>query len=211
MYSVHDTPCGVGFPIRTSADQRSLASPRGFSQRATSFIASWRQGIHRTLFSRSRISAAARAQDQTAPDEVSPTRPARAYPDDNSTICLSQLHTHDERHPSRHATGLPTAPRWNNIHQIQIHRLKEHARHKPQGSVPENCRGKSAPFAWHRNLGTAQPEAPTHKRHRMADRATMQCIVGRLSTPPGDFTYGEMEASGFEPLTPCLQSRCSTS
>ena len=43
-------PKGVGFPIRTSADQRSLASPRGFSQRATSFIASWRQGIHRTPF-----------------------------------------------------------------------------------------------------------------------------------------------------------------
>ena len=48
-----DTPKGVGFPIRTSADQRSLASPRGFSQRATSFIASWRQGIHRTPLSRS--------------------------------------------------------------------------------------------------------------------------------------------------------------
>ena len=42
---------GVGFPIRTPADQRSLASPRGFSQRATSFIASRRQGIHRTPFS----------------------------------------------------------------------------------------------------------------------------------------------------------------
>jgi hypothetical protein len=46
-------PLRVGFPIRTSADQRSLASPRGFSQRATSFFASWRQGIHRTLLSRS--------------------------------------------------------------------------------------------------------------------------------------------------------------
>ena len=44
------SPKGRGFPIRTSADQRSLASPRGFSQRATSFIASWRQGIHRTPF-----------------------------------------------------------------------------------------------------------------------------------------------------------------
>ncbi len=47
------SPKGRGFPIRTPADQRSLASPRGFSQRATSFIASWRQGIHRTPFSRS--------------------------------------------------------------------------------------------------------------------------------------------------------------
>jgi hypothetical protein len=47
------SPQRRGFPIRTSADQRSLASPRGFSQRATSFIASWRQGIHRTPFSHS--------------------------------------------------------------------------------------------------------------------------------------------------------------
>jgi hypothetical protein len=53
MYSGPDTLERVGFPIRTSADQRSLASPRGFSQRATSFIASWRQGIHRTPLSRS--------------------------------------------------------------------------------------------------------------------------------------------------------------
>ena len=36
----------MGFPIRKSADQRVLAPPRGFSQRATSFIASQCQGIH---------------------------------------------------------------------------------------------------------------------------------------------------------------------
>ena len=34
------TPFGVGFPIRISTDQRALAPPRSFSQRATSFIAS---------------------------------------------------------------------------------------------------------------------------------------------------------------------------
>jgi hypothetical protein len=37
---------GVGCPIRRSSDQSLLAAPQGFSQRATSFIASWRQGIH---------------------------------------------------------------------------------------------------------------------------------------------------------------------
>ena len=46
MYSGWDHPCGWGCPIRKSADQRSLASPRGLTQRATSFIASYRQGIH---------------------------------------------------------------------------------------------------------------------------------------------------------------------
>ena len=46
MNSAQDTPCGVGCPIRRSRDHRSLASPPGFSQRATSFIASQCQGIH---------------------------------------------------------------------------------------------------------------------------------------------------------------------
>ncbi len=35
----------VGFPIRRCPDQRVLAPPRTLSQRATSFIASQRQGI----------------------------------------------------------------------------------------------------------------------------------------------------------------------
>jgi hypothetical protein len=37
----------VGFPIRTLPDQSLLPTPRHFSQAATSFIASDRQGIHR--------------------------------------------------------------------------------------------------------------------------------------------------------------------
>ena len=53
MCSGEDTPCRVGCPIRMSTDQRLLAAPHGFSQRATSFIASWCQGIHRMPFSRS--------------------------------------------------------------------------------------------------------------------------------------------------------------
>src|SRR5947209_12104401 len=35
-----------GFPIRKSPDYRLLAAPRGLSQLATSFIASYCQGIH---------------------------------------------------------------------------------------------------------------------------------------------------------------------
>ena len=38
----------VGFPIRKSADQSLFAAPHGLTQRTTSFIASQRQGIHRT-------------------------------------------------------------------------------------------------------------------------------------------------------------------
>jgi hypothetical protein len=46
MYSAGDDPKGPGFPIRKSTDQRVLAPPRSLSQRATSFVASVRQGIH---------------------------------------------------------------------------------------------------------------------------------------------------------------------
>ena len=53
MYSDHDTHRWVGCPIRISTDQSLLAAPHGFSQRATSFVASWCQGIHRMPFSRS--------------------------------------------------------------------------------------------------------------------------------------------------------------
>ena len=38
----------MGSPIRKSSDQSSFAAPQGLSQRTTSFIASQRQGIHRT-------------------------------------------------------------------------------------------------------------------------------------------------------------------
>ena len=41
-----------GFPIRKSTDQSLLTAPRGLSQRATSFIASARQGIHQMLLRR---------------------------------------------------------------------------------------------------------------------------------------------------------------
>ena len=43
-----DSPCGLGCPIRTSADRRPSAPPRGFSQLITSFFASESQGIPRT-------------------------------------------------------------------------------------------------------------------------------------------------------------------
>jgi hypothetical protein len=39
----------VGFPIRRSPDQRLYTAPRGLSQCPTSFIGTWRQGIHRKL------------------------------------------------------------------------------------------------------------------------------------------------------------------
>ena len=48
MYSADNKEClhSVGSPIRKSPDHRLLASPRGLSQLATSFIAYLCQGIH---------------------------------------------------------------------------------------------------------------------------------------------------------------------
>jgi hypothetical protein len=48
MYLPEDKRClhHLGSPIRKSPDHRLLASPRGLSQLATSFIAYLRQGIH---------------------------------------------------------------------------------------------------------------------------------------------------------------------
>src|SRR4030042_7014347 len=40
----------VGCPIRKSTDQRLFAPTRSLSQRTTSFLASYRQGIHQMLF-----------------------------------------------------------------------------------------------------------------------------------------------------------------
>ena len=44
------TPQAVGFPIQIFSDQSLLATPRNFSQPITSFIASYRQGIHQMPF-----------------------------------------------------------------------------------------------------------------------------------------------------------------
>src|ERR1700738_930300 len=96
MNSDEDTRYRVGCPIRTSRDHRSLASPPGFSQRATSFIASQCQGIHQmpllALDPRRNICSAAQNRRAQGQDPYA-TRPhmktllrtrsslaARAYP-----------------------------------------------------------------------------------------------------------------------------------
>ena len=51
-YVFNKRSCGFaagGFPIRISSDQRLCTAPRGFSQCPTSFVGTYRQGIHRKL------------------------------------------------------------------------------------------------------------------------------------------------------------------
>ena len=65
----------VGCPIRRPPDQSLLATPRSFSQPATSFFASRRQGIRQTPFSRL---ISTHSLKEFAPMRRS--RPARARP-----------------------------------------------------------------------------------------------------------------------------------
>jgi hypothetical protein len=69
-------PKGVGCPIRTLWDQSLLAAPPELSQRATSFIASWCQGIHRMPFSYSNIDPHL-AQEQPTQRQRRPKGPHR--------------------------------------------------------------------------------------------------------------------------------------
>ena len=71
MDSVRDLPCGRGCPIRRPADQRALAPPRSFSQRATSFIASWRQGIHQMPLPKRLIAKPVARRDKPRSQQVS--------------------------------------------------------------------------------------------------------------------------------------------
>ena len=82
MDSVTDTSCEVGCPIRRSSDQSLLAAPQGLSQRATSFIASRRQGIHQMPFSHSpRPSGKSRRPEPSAhPIGAEQAYPCRAPP-----------------------------------------------------------------------------------------------------------------------------------
>ncbi len=103
-------PKGVGCPIRTSTDQRLLAAPRGFSQRATSFIASWCQGIHRMPFSRSRsLSTMHRNHPQRS---TVTSRRSRRSPAANRRNRNDPVQTDHSRsaHNSRHLNVQPA--RW---------------------------------------------------------------------------------------------------
>jgi len=95
-------PIGVGCPIRISTDQRLLAAPRGFSQRATSFIASWCQGIHRMPLSRSRSSQIQpEGQTQDPPRTGAIHTPISRHANTTHTQQASSRHTHIQINPSR--------------------------------------------------------------------------------------------------------------
>ena len=191
MYSDADLPRGRGFPIRTSADQRSLASPRGFSQRATSFIASWRQGIHRTPFSCS-------------------TTPATAHPRAG----------HKTPHPGNHRSKPERASTLYHSQNEQTHNVRRPPHNQPIRFTCQTTQHAQAPPPHRRQHPEAPMDRAGHPR-RSQDPQTedrrQTAGTAKLKTPrtPGHPTQdipheGDiLETVGIEPTTPCLQSRCS--
>ena len=196
-------------------DQRPLAAPHGFSQRATSFIASWHQGIHRMPFSHSRLHYPEALPHPGAPHHTPPPQTSSRTP---KAAMHSRLHTprNIPRHaptpltedqnpdserpppplnppksqdePSQAPSGQTRDPARPEAHQNLIHPDKEHATPYPQGSQPHSPR----------------PDPGSPPRHQTA--------TATLSSPPASQTNPApptLEAIGLEPTTPCLQSRRS--
>ena len=152
MDSAGDLPKGRGFPIRTSADQRSLASPRGFSQRATSFIASWRQGIHRTPFFHSH-SRAARTQDQPARSPHKRRQQHLRY-SHNQIFFACQRSPGGDAHPrARTPTPEPSRPRHPKMPR-HAHPLRGRAspegdwRRSDSNRRPPACKAGALPLSY---------------------------------------------------------------
>jgi hypothetical protein len=119
-------PKRVGCPIRRPRDQSLLAAPPRFSQRATSFIASWRQGIHQMPFSCSKPAPPLAEQRSLAQDPSnrsaarrlaapSPAREPSLYTH-TSTSPNTQEHPHaqpqsSDRLPDPRPRFDPRAPR----------------------------------------------------------------------------------------------------
>jgi hypothetical protein len=109
MDSAHDTRLRrVGCPIRRSPDQSLLAAPRGLSQRATSFIASWRQGIHQMPL----LSSTHPSDNRTlAPRRRAPSAregrrdAAAARAGDQATTCKKHTHAFSTHAPDGREGG----------------------------------------------------------------------------------------------------------
>ena len=198
-------PIGVGCPIRISTDQRLLAAPRGFSQRATSFIASWCQGIHRMPFLCSRASK---------PPRGSLTPCTGTIPSDPGSPIPRQRRTFPSTQPllsTQHITPL-------NADLVAGGQTRaEHVRPKP--NPPVRHRNQARPET-HQNLihrdkeqrrpyRTSLPDPP----HSPAQRRSEPNRSETLTSPRYATTrpHPMVETIGFEPTTPCLQSRCSPS
>jgi hypothetical protein len=210
MYSENDPARAGGCPIRTSLDHSLLAAPQGFSQRATSFIASWRQGIHQMPFSRSpqpfrrRTPRTAPTRATVEPHRTHPMRtPCRkppnlqARPASLSTRISTPMDNSHRRHPRAGALAPALA------HTLTLLTRANPAPPRKMAVRPSRAaRPTSAPTPIHSTKDhTQRPATPLPRR--------VAGIPNPAAAHPTPLETAPLETTGLEPVTPCLQSRCS--
>ncbi len=178
MYSDDDTPRRVGCPIRISTDQSLLAAPRGFSQRATSFIASWCQGIHRMPFS---CSSSFSPPHRTRIPHRTRTPQARPRP----TLHSSQPHPNRSPHGYRPGCAAPPHGR---------HEPSAHTRNRTDittgtaANVPERIHPRHRQLTPPRGRRNCRSDNATGARpatHQNLIHPDKDHIAKRLGIPPG--------------------------
>ena len=192
MDSAQDTACAVGCPIRRSRDQRSLASPPGFSQRATSFIASQCQGIHQMPFFRA-SRATPNGKNHRGPlSALLAQRLSRLGDCDAITgaILSVQKTLRDGTH--RPETPLSEKPRP---------RLPS----RSHNSLLHNC-----PSATPRRSKTGREFGHSAAMSKLFPPAFGACCASACRAAKALLSPG-VEVNGLEPSTSCLQSRRSPS
>ena len=218
MNSDRDTRCRVGCPIRRSRDQRSLASPPGFSQRAASVIASQCQGIHQMPFIR------ARSQEAPAPRDHSritrkPRRPGkpprtgtsptlsrqrgnpargRSHEDTSSDGARTPAHAPQDNSPIGQKP-VPAARPPRSHSQIRFTLQSTPARNPGhrRGNIPARPPRHPEPNLVFSEHHLQRPDCADQPSRKFDLRSLISLILARV------------EVNGIEPMTSCLQSRRS--
>ena len=178
MNSRRNDPKGPGFPIRKSTDQSLLAAPRGLSQRATSFIASWCQGIHQMPLKRLILMTQSRAGTSPTRDidrHLIKTRPE--LPSTRRAAHGNPAPTHDKA---------VNSPRLNKpIHNAKQHEPPRRCRldlGRVAAADPSSIQHPGAPARhWMREFKSPQTRrsAPIRRKPRLAHPTARCWIAGR--------------------------------
>jgi hypothetical protein len=217
MNSARDTRCRVGCPIRRSRDQRSLASPPGFSQRAASFIASQCQGIHQMPFIRARSqgtpvlriiqgsparpavprkTAAHRDKPHPLSTEGQPAR-GRSHEDTSSDGASHPVRTPQDNSPTgQQANAAARPPRSHSQIRFTLQSTPAPEPRPPARDMP-------ARPPRNRNQTWSSPSIGRRDQQLGSHRAEPGPRFLRL------LISARVEVNGIEPMTSCLQSRRS--
>ena len=159
-----------------------LASPPGFSQRATSFIASWRQGIHQMPLPQRLIAKPVARRDKPRSDDNDRDRMSDPSPVIASNA--SRMKTLFSRTSSR-LTAVSLQP----LRILPIHPVKDLCAIEPKARRQTPC---ASPIV---------PGIALSRRQERRCRASTQTMLR--------IVWSVVEVNGIEPMTSCLQSRRS--